>query len=122
MLYVLLILRYSHPEKTKFEHQDDIIYRVKCFAENCPYNYIGKSAKRIIGRVKDHGGKGTKSHVLKHSSENKHVEAIQKNFKIIGSHFKNNRLKRKIAKTLLIEQELPTLNIQDKSFKLKLLN
>ena len=48
-------------------------------------------------RVKDHGGRDTKSHVLKHSSEKEHVEVTQEEFKIIGSNFKNNRLKRKIA-------------------------
>ena len=56
-------------DRTKFEHQHDIIYQVKCSAENCSDDYIGESARRIIERVKDHGGRDTKSHVLKHSSE-----------------------------------------------------
>ena len=38
-------------------------------------------------RVKDHGGRDTKSHVLKHSSEKEHVEVTQEDFKIIRSHF-----------------------------------
>ena len=32
-------------------------------------------------RVKDHGGRDTKSHVLKHSSEKEHVEVTQGDFK-----------------------------------------
>ena len=60
--------------------------------------------RRIIESVKDHGGRETKSHVLKHSSEKEHVEVKQEDFKIIGSNFKNNRLKRKIAEALLIKQ------------------
>ena len=84
-------------DRTKFEHWHDIIYQVKCSAENCSNDYIGESARRIIERVKDHGGRDTKSHVLKHNSEKEHVEVTQEGLKIIGSKFKNNRLKRKIA-------------------------
>ena len=48
-------------DRTKFEHQHDVIYQVKCSAENCLDDYIGESARRIIERVKDHGGRDTKS-------------------------------------------------------------
>ena len=109
-------------DRTKFEHQHDIIYQVKCSAENCSNDYIGESARRIIERVKDHGGRDTKSHVLKDSSEKEHVEVTQEDFKIIGNHFKNNIFKRKIAEALLIKQECPSLNVQDQSVELKLLN
>ena len=63
---------------------------MKCSTENCSDYYIGESVRRVIERVKDHGGRDTKSHVPKHSSEKEHVEVIQEDFKIIGSHFKNN--------------------------------
>ena len=53
-------------DRTKFEHQHDIIYQVKCSAENFQDEYIEESARRMIERVK--------SHVLKHSSEKEHVE------------------------------------------------
>ena len=109
-------------DRTKFEHQHDIIYQVKCSAENCSDDYIGESARRIIERVKDHGGRDTKSHVLKHSSEKEHAEVTQEDFKIIGSNFKNNRLKRKVAEALLIKQKRPSLNVQVQSVRLKLLN
>ena len=52
-------------DRTKFEHQHDIIYQVKCSTENCPDDYIGEPARCIIERVKDHSGKDTRSHVLK---------------------------------------------------------
>ena len=109
-------------DRTKFEHQHDIIYQVKCSSENCSDDYIGESTRCIIERVKCHGGRDTKSHVLKHSSEKEHVEVPQEDFKIIGSHFKNNRLKRKIAEALLMKHEHPSLNVQDQSIELKLLN
>ena len=107
---------------TKFEHQHDIIYQVKCLAENCSDDYIGESARHVIERVKDHGGRDTKSHVLKHSSGKEHVEVTKEDFTIISSNFKNNILKRKIAEALLIKQKRPSLNVQDQSVELKLLN
>ena len=109
-------------DRTKFEHQHDIIYQVKCSVENCSNEYIGQSARRIIERIKDHGGRDTKSHVLKHSSEKEHVEVTQEDFKIIDSNCKSNRLKRKIAEALLTKQKHPSLNVQDQSVELKLLN
>ena len=91
-------------DRAKFEHQHDIIYQVKCPAENISDDYIGESARGIIERVKDDCGRDTKSHVLKHSSEKENVDVTQEVFKIIGGHFKNNRLKKRIAKALLIKQ------------------
>ena len=61
-------------DRTKFEHQQDKIYHLRCSAENCPDDYVGESARRIIERVKDHAGGDTNSHFLKHSSEKEHVE------------------------------------------------
>ena len=95
---------------------------MKCSAENFSDDYIGQSARRIIEKVKDHGGRDTKSYSLKHSSEKEHVEVTQEDFKIISSNFKNNRLKRKIAEASLIKQKRPSLNVQDQSVELKLLN
>ena len=109
-------------DRTKSEHQHDIIYQVNCSAENCSDDYIGESARGIIERVEDHGGRDTKSHVLKHSSEKGHVEVTQEDFKIIDSHFKNNRLKRKITEAFSIKQKRPSLNVQDQSVELKLFN
>ena len=107
---------------TKFEHQHNRIYQVKCSTENCSDFYTGESARHIIERVKDHSGRDTKSRVLKHSSEKEHVEVTQEDFKIMGSTFKINRLKRKITEALLIKQKHPSLNVQDQSVELKLLN
>ena len=95
---------------------------MKCSAENRSDDNIGESARRVIGRVKDHCGRDTKSYILKQSSEKEHVEVALEYFKIMGSHFKNNRLKRKIAEALLIKRERPSLNVQDQSVEPKLLN
>ena len=60
--------------------------------------------------------------MFKHSVEKEHEEVTQSDFEIIGSHFNNNRLKRKIAEALLIKEKRPTLNVQGQSIELKLLN
>ena len=95
---------------------------MKCSAEICLDDYIGESARRIIERVKGHTGRDTNSHVLKHSSKKEHAEVTREDFKIISSHFKNNRFKRTIAEALLIKQERPSLNVQDQLVEPKLLN
>ena len=50
------------------------------------------------------------------------TSVTQSDFKIIGSHFNNNRHKRKIAEALLIKEKRPSLNVQEQSIDLKLLN
>ena len=95
---------------------------MKYSAKNCSDDYIGETTRCIIERVKDPGGRDTKSHVLKYSREKEHVQVTQEDLKIIDSNFKNNRLKRKIAKALLTKQNRPSLNVQDQSVELKLLN
>ena len=95
---------------------------MKCSAEICLDDYIGESTRRIIERVKGHTGRDTNSHVLKHRSKKEHAEVTREDFKIISSHFKNNRLKRAIVEALLIKQERPSSNVQDQSVEPKLLN
>ena len=82
-------------DRTKFEQQHDIIYWVKYSAKNCLDDYIEELARRIIERVKGHRKRDTRSHVLKHSRENEHVKVTQEDFKLISSHFENNRLKKR---------------------------
>ena len=98
------------------------MYQVKCCAENWLDDYPGESAGHIIERVKDNSGRDTKSHVLKDSSEKNYVEVTQEDFKVIGSHFKSNRLKWKIDKALLIKQECPSLKVKDQLIELRLLS
>ena len=109
-------------DRTKFEHQPDILCQVKCSTEKCPDDYVGESARCKIERVKDHDGRDTKSHVSKGTSEKKHVKVTQEDFITIGSYFKNNRFKKRMAETLLIKPEYPSLNVQNQSVKVKLLN
>ena len=59
-------------DKSKFDHQHDLVYHAKCPSELCDENYIGESGRRIAETVKDHHGRDHKSHILKHSLETGH--------------------------------------------------
>ena len=122
LLQKRLISCFNTKDRIKFEHQHDITYQVECSAENCFDDYIGESTKFTIERLKDHGERDTKPHVLKHSSGEEHVEITQEDFKIVGSYFKNSKLKSNQTNSLLIKQERFSLNVQDQSAELKLLN
>ena len=49
-----LSISFKTKDRSKFEHQHDIIYQEKCSAENCSNDYIGVSLRHTIERVKDH--------------------------------------------------------------------
>ena len=109
-------------DETKFEHKHDLIYHVKCPTENCKEDYVGEVARRLGERIIDHAGRDTKSHMFKHGITQQHKEVTKSDFEIIGNHFSNNWYKRKIAEALLIKEKRPSLNVQEQSIDLKLLN
>ena len=55
-----------------FEHKHNVIYYGKCPAESQVDDYIGEAAHRVSGRIIDHTGSDTNSHLLKHSIESGH--------------------------------------------------
>ena len=109
-------------DKTKFEHNHDIVYHGICPETDCSENYIGETAWRISERVKDHAGKDVHSHLFKHAVESGHKVLDVTNYSIIGKGYGNNIKKRKIAEALLIKEIKPTLNRQDQSIALRLFN
>ena len=64
-----------------------MLYMNKCSQESCK-DYIGEAGRCFSERTKDHGGRDTKSNVSKHSTEKQQLEITQKDFKVIGSHFR----------------------------------
>ena len=93
-----------------------------CPENNSSDNYVGKSARRISERIIDHNGRDQNSHLFKHSCCKNHPDTSKTDFQIISSGFKNNYYTRKTAEALLIKQIKPWLNVQEKSYELKLLN
>ena len=113
---------FSIKDKTKFKHQHDLVYCVKCTEPSCRDNYVGETDRRITERIKDHSGRVHASHVVKHDTETSHTDVNTANFKIIDMNFSNNKRKRKIAESLWIKDLRPTLNVHEKSIPLKLFN
>ena len=106
---------FSIKDKTKFEHQHDLVYYVECTEASCRDNYVGETGLRIIERIQDHSGRDHASHILKHNIETSHTDVNIGNFKIIDMNFGNYTRKWKIAESLWIKDLRPTLNIQEKS-------
>ena len=51
-------------DKSKFDHQHDLVYHAKCPSKLCDENYIGENGRRIAKRVRYHNGGDYKSHIL----------------------------------------------------------
>jgi len=113
--------KFNIKDKTDVKHQHGVIYEVSCPDVECNSKYIGETGRRFYERICDHVGKDKNSHVLKHSLASNHKPPDLEDFKVIGKGYKNS-YKRKITEALLINKFKPTLNIQDKSIPLKLLN
>ena len=109
-------------DQTIFEHKHDVICHGKWPAENCVDYYIGEIARRVNERIVDHTGRDTNSHLQKHSIETGHklLEAVD--YKIVGTGYRNNIMKRKLSEALFIKELKPTLNKPEKSLPLKLFN
>lgn len=116
-----LVNNFNIKDKTKFEHNNNLVYICKCPNKNCTASYIGETKRRISERIIDHNKRDKKSHILKHSRKEKHRHVWVQDFKILNKNYKSN-IKRKISEALFIKSHKPCLNVQEKSFPLKLFN
>ena len=109
-------------DKKKFDHEHDLVYHGRSPEESCTDEYIGESGRRVIERVKDHNESDKSSHMLRHSIKKNHAKVTANDFKVIERDYRSNARQRKVAEVLLIKQFRPTLNVQEQSVALKLLN
>ena len=109
-------------DKTEMKHNHDFVYYNECPMEQCNENHIGETGRRISERIIDHAGRDSNSYVYKHCIETSHRSPYISDFKIVGSNFRKNVFKRKIAEALLIKQFKPTLNKQEQSIEIKRFN
>ena len=78
-------------DKTKFDHEHDLFYYVKC--PECHEDYIGEIGRRLHERICDHSGKDNKSDMLKHSLENNHKHFSFEGFRILRNGYTNSKFK-----------------------------
>ena len=70
-------------DKTKFPHNNDLVYHAECPEQSCIDDYVGEAARRIFERVIDHSGRGKNSHALKHQIEKEHCCPQNDNLKLL---------------------------------------
>ena len=85
-------------------------------------NHVGEIERRLQERVDEHGGKDSKSHVLKYTYGLVHKAVSKNDFKVLKKGFKNHKMKRNISEALLIKKITPTLNKQENCVPLMLFN
>ena len=102
------------------KHRFDITYKVTCPMSDCHHTYIGETGRRLDERLKDHAGRDSKSHLIKHSVESGHPAVGISDCEILSSNYRQNVYKRKLSEALFIKSLRPSLNIQEQSYALKL--
>ena len=105
-----------------FEHNHGVMHLRTSPEINCSDNSVDESKCGIPERIIDHSSRDQNSHLFKNSSYKTHPITSNSDFKIISSGFKNNYCRWKIADALLMKQIKPSLNVQEKSYELKLFN
>eukprot|EP00111_Clytia_hemisphaerica_P014988 TCONS_00044126-protein len=99
-------------DKTKKEHENNVVYKINCPDENCTETYIGETERRVFERVLDHSGRDKNSTVFKHSMLSGHKPITIDDVELIAKGFKRNDT-REITESFLIIEQKPTLNIQN---------
>ena len=88
---------------------------------NCDETYIGE-IERFSERIIDHSCRYDKSHLYEHAEKTGYENVNIHHFEIPSNGFKNNKFKKKLAVSLHIKHERPTMNVQEQSVPLKLFN
>jgi hypothetical protein len=113
-----LSTQFNNKDRTKVEHQHDIIYELKCPEASCSQRYIGETARRLSVRVAEHG-KDSWSNVFQHAERNGHRTVTMSNVNILGKNSKGTK-HRKLLEALYIKRHKPQLNTQESSIPLRL--
>ena len=104
------------------KRKHDLIFKAQCPDLNCDVTYVGKIGRRFSEGVIDHCGREDKPHLYEHEEKTGNENVNMDHFEILSNGYKNNKFKRKLAETLHIKHERPTLNVQEQSVPLKLFN
>ena len=107
--------------KTRFNHQNNLVYYNKCPDKTCNEDHIDETDRRIEKRIMDYNKPDKNSHFLKHSREKNHQHVWENDFKVLGNNYRSN-VKRKISHAIFIKQLKPSLNVKEKSIQLQLYN
>ena len=114
--------KFNIKDEISKKRKHDLIFKAQCPDLNCDVTYVGKIGRRFSEHVIDHCGRDDKSHLCEHEEKTGNENVNMDHFEILSNGYKNNKFKRKLAETLHIKHERPTLNVQEQSVPLKLFN
>ena len=111
-----LASKFNIKDKIRKEHKHDLIYKAQCLNLNCDETHIGEIGRGFSERIIDHSGRDDKSHLYEHEGKTGHENVNIDHFEILSNGLKN-KFKRKLAQTLHIKHEIPTLNVQIRTIR-----
>lgn len=111
--------RFPVKDRTKSEHEHNLIYEITCPDEHCNASYIGETGRRLSERIKEHGTITGNSHVSQHSMKFGHKPVTMDNVQVLTKH-RGTIKSRKTLESLYIKQRKPAINVQEASLPLKL--
>ena len=68
-------------DKTRFIHQNNLVYYSKCPNKTYNEDCVGETDRRIEERIMDHNKRDKNFHLLKHSREKNHQHVWENDFK-----------------------------------------
>ena len=83
--------------------------------------HVGETDRRINKRKTYYNKRDKDSHLPNHSRESHYTHVWKDDFKILNGNYKSG-IQGKISETLYIRSLKPTLDVKEKSFRLKLYN
>ena len=111
---------FSHKDKQATIRRSNVVYKLNC---SCGGSYIGQTKRNLTSRLKEHhlGNKtGTQTDVTKHLLENlSHVINFNEPEILTTANHPRELL---IKETLLIQQQLPSINVDELSTPLFVFN
>ena len=82
--------KFQLKDKTRFNHQNNLVYYSKCPNKTCNEDYVGETDRRIEERIMDHKKRDKKSLLLKHSPEKNHQHVRENYFKVLGNKYRSS--------------------------------
>ena len=87
-------------DKTKFCHKNNLVYRGKCLSENCKYDYVRETDRKVEERIIDHNKRNKNSYLPRQASKMEHHHIWHEGFKMIRSNYLSSS-KREISEVFI---------------------
>ena len=103
----------KYDKNIRYKH--DLVYFSRFSSTTYTDSYIGEKARRLSERLMDHGGRGTKAHVVRHCLNTNHETVNCEHFNILDIGYNKNAYRRRIYEAFFVKQYRPSPTVQDNS-------